>query len=119
MNCECDNQLASTLASLKSSWNYRYFTNRFGGGFDHATNCQAVTNQSGNGGNTVSETEDQPIVNNGTAVEEFQCCGTYPHRFKFSTRKGSRACCGEKTYDTNKLDCCEGDFLGQIGACDA
>ena len=119
MNCECDNQLASTLSGLKSAWKSTYYTFRNGHGFDYATKCHAVINQGGNGGNGGSAAEDQPIVNNGTAVEEFQCCGTYPHRFKFSTREGSKACCGEKTYDTNKLDCCEGDFLGQIGSCDA
>ena len=106
----------STLIGLKSSWNDQYYTDRDGSGFDHATKCHPSTNKGGQGKDVA---EDEIIVNNGTVAEKFQCCGTHPNRFKYSTREGSRACCGEHTYDTNKLDCCEGDFLSQIGSCDA
>lgn len=38
--------------------------------------------------------------------EERNCCGVWPDRFPFQTRKGSRACCGSKTYDTTIYECC-------------
>ena len=38
---------------------------------------------------------------------EKTCCGSYPTRFPFKTMDGERACCGERTYNTNLLTCCD------------
>ena len=35
------------------------------------------------------------------------CCGAYPKRFPYKLKMGQRACCGEKTYDTELLECCD------------
>ena len=120
MNCECDDQLAFSLIDLMDSADLQYFTNADGSGFDHAGHCHAVANQ---GGVTDNITGDQTNADidggdEGPVTNELKCCGTYPQRFEFFTHGGSRACCGENTYNSNKLECCEGDFLGQIGSCD-
>ena len=122
-------------------FNNQFVTLNDGSGFDHVSQCHAaiphsdnadvsygnggdgnadngtedLTNQGGNGGNGGNNSDD----NGGLAMEELQCCGTYPNRFEFLTHGGSRSCCGEVTYDTNKHDCCIGGFLGAIGSCAA
>ena len=113
MNCGCDEQMAFTLTEQFASgvYNEDFLTRADGSGWDHA-DCRAPTpnpdNGNGGGGNGG---EDGPVV------EELQCCGTYPNRFEFLTHGGSRSCCGEVTYNTNKHDCCAGGFLGAIGRC--
>ena len=117
MNCECDDQLAYSLIDLMDSADLEYFTNADGSGYDHADQCHAVTNH---GGDNVTGDQISADVNGGDGgpvVKELKCCGAYPQRFEFFTHGGSRACCGENTYDTNRLECCEGNFLGQIGSC--
>lgn len=42
---------------------------------------------------------------------EKQCCGQYPYRFTFKPEDGTRACCGQKTYDTQLLSCCPGNEI--------
>ena len=121
MNCGCDEHLAFTLTEQFISGNFEeeFLTLADGSGFDHASKCHAPTpnpdngNPGGNGGNGNGGNggEDGPVV------EELQCCGTYPNRFEFLTHGGSRSCCGEVTYNTNKHDCCAGGFLGVIGTC--
>ena len=96
----------------------QFVTNADGSGYDHARKCHASTNSSGNSGHSGdndadSEGDSEQVVN------EVKCCGNYPNRFEFLTHGGNRACCGEVTYNTNRLECCEGDFLSQIGSCDA
>ena len=131
MNCLCDDELAFTLAEKFASglFNDQFVTLNDGSGFDHDAKCHAAfattttttypvnENQtnSGNGGNGGNNEGG----NGGPAVEELQCCGTYPNRFEFLTHGGSRSCCGEVTYDTNKHDCCSGGFIGAIGSCAA
>ena len=135
MNCRCDEELAFTLAEQLASglFNEQFHTLNDGSGFDHAGQCHAAfatttttattttypdnedQTNSGNGGNGGNNEGD----NDGLAVEELKCCGTYPNRFQFLTHGGSRSCCGGVTYDTNKHDCCTGGFLGAIGSCAA
>ena len=37
---------------------------------------------------------------------ELRCCGDYPERFTFRPA-GGRECCGKKTFDPNRLKCCD------------
>ena len=37
-----------------------------------------------------------------------QCCGEYPERFPYQPKTG-KACCGSSTYNTNLLECCNGN----------
>jgi len=60
-------------------------SNRQSSGFDVNANC--VTKRGGSGG-------------------EKQCCGLYPNRFPFKTLGGDRACCVDRTFNTNTLNCC-------------
>jgi len=39
------------------------------------------------------------------------CCGEYPERFPYSMRDGSRGCCVNKTYNVNRLFCCDNMYL--------
>merc|ERR1712136_103061 len=112
MNCGCDEQMAFTLTEqfARGLFDEAFLTLADGSGFDHAGQCHAPTpnpDNNNNGG------DDGPVV------EALQCCGTYPNRFEFLTHGGSRSCCGEVTYNTNKHDCCAGGFLGAIGSCAA
>ena len=132
MNCGCDEQMAFTLTEQFASglFNEDFLTLADGSGFDHASKCHAQTSNSDNGngnGSGGNSTEDPTNPggnggndnggNGGSVVEELQCCGTYPNRFEFLTHGGSRSCCGEVTYNTNKHDCCAGGFLQAIGTC--
>lgn len=38
---------------------------------------------------------------------EKECCGEYPLRFPYKTLFGDRACCGERTYNTAIMMCCD------------
>jgi len=128
MNCGCDEQLAFTLTDFFANGDFddQFLTLADGSGFDHAGQCHAAVNTGGNGGTTDDTTN--PGGNGGNdgdnggddgVVSELQCCGTYPSRFEFMTNGGSRSCCGDRTYNTNRHDCCDGGFLGAIGSCAA
>ena len=145
MNCGCDEQLAFTLTEqfASGSFNPQFRTLDDGSGFDHVAKCRAAhrnggnggsngssgnggnggngaedeTNPSGNGGNGNGSNGGNNVGEDGSVVEELQCCGIYPNRFEFLSHGGSRSCCGEVTYDTNKHDCCADGFLGAIGSC--
>ena len=98
MNCKCDEQLAYTLSDLASTvYNEDFFD------FDFATECKVFN--SGNGGGDVG------------ANNEHECCGSYPKRFEFSSQGGSRSCCGDVTYSSNKHDCCDGS-IKDLGTCE-
>jgi len=36
-----------------------------------------------------------------------ECCGTHPERYPFMAENGLRGCCGERTYNSGVMDCCE------------
>ena len=130
MNCECDEELAHTLTNLAvdGQFDEQFLTNDDGSGFDHVGQCHAVTNTGGNSDDNGSDDPTNPNGNGGngggnnivddSTIPPVQCCGTYPNRFDFLTHKGNRACCGGKTYNVNKHDCCDG-FISQIGSCAA
>ena len=114
MNCGCDEQMAFTLTEQFASglFDEAFLTLADGSGFDHAGQCRAAAGGNGNDGNGGDN-------DGASVVEELQCCGTYPSLFGFFNHGGSRSCCGEVTYNTNKHDCCAGGFLGAIGSCAA
>lgn len=47
---------------------------------------------------------------------EKACCGAYPERFPFTLRNGERACCVDKTYNTEYYSCCSGVIMSE-GSC--
>merc|ERR1711879_404972 len=58
----------------------------------------------GNGFNVAEECQ----VEGGVASEK-ACCGEHPNRRPFRVMDGNRACCGDRTYDTRALQCCDGN----------
>jgi len=44
---------------------------------------------------------------NGAGRSDKECCGTHPERFEYKTFNGERACCGERTFNTVTLQCCD------------
>ncbi|CBY09754.1 unnamed protein product [Oikopleura dioica] len=46
-----------------------------------------------------------------------ECCGEYPKRFPFATNFGQRACCHNKTYNTNDATCCANGHISTTGTC--
>jgi len=104
-NCICDEQLAFDLNRLINESSDDFFTFADGSGFDHASECHAPVSTTDGG-------------NGGSGSDEPQCCGTYPNRFEFMSHNGVTKCCGDKTYNSNKHCCWEGN-LGSIGTCPA
>merc|ERR1739848_287140 len=46
---------------------------------------------------------------NGGGPTNKQCCGNYPDRFPFKTQGGDRKCCGNRTFNSLTLKCCDAD----------
>jgi len=44
---------------------------------------------------------------NGGGPTNKECCGQYPSRFPFKTQGGDRKCCGNRTYNSLTLKCCD------------
>lgn len=120
-NCGCDETLAHTLTGLASQLNSTFMTNNDGSGFQHATECHAPSNGSGNADDTNTGGNGNGNNNNngndGDEEPERVCCGTYPSRFEYLPANGNKSCCGDVTYNTNKHECCAGGFLQAIGGC--
>ena len=114
--------MAFTLTEQFASglFDEQFLTLADGSGFDHSDQCRSAVQNANNEDATGGNGNGGYGSNNDGAsvVEELQCCGTYPSRFGFFNHGGSRSCCGEVTYNTNKHDCCaDGLFLGAIGTC--
>jgi len=92
--CECDKRMAEELRRESETFNVIY-DSQFAL-FDAATQCEKQV---------------------GTPAWD-ACCGTYPTRFPYST-EGSRACCGQSTYDTNFHDCCNEKIIARGMTCTA
>jgi len=52
--------------------------------------------------------KDDCPIDGGVQIEGKECCGEYPIRFPFKTLNGDRACCVQRTYNTNNKQCCDG-----------
>lgn len=48
---------------------------------------------------------------------EKSCCGDYPIRYPYRDQFGSRKCCGQKTYNSQSLDCCNGQIVDTGSLC--
>jgi len=55
--------------------------------------------------------DDCKIIQQGYDRSQKECCGTYPERFPFKIFGGEKACCGERTYSTLALQCCNDNIL--------
>lgn len=73
---------------------YYDLSKKHANGFEHAAEC--------------------PHFEGGQGRRE--CCGVYPNRFPYSTKRGSHSCCGQSVYDVNMFTCCS-DFTVQF-VCD-
>lgn len=49
--------------------------------------------------------------------KERSCCGSYPKRYPF-VKSFSRSCCGEKTYNSDIFQCCDGQVKDLSFMCD-
>jgi hypothetical protein len=58
-----------------------------------------------------------PAATTQTPVDPIACCGAYPERFPYRHKNGERACCVDKTYNTNLLECCPDNSVDFIGDC--
>lgn len=45
------------------------------------------------------------------------CCGSYPNRFPYKTKQGTRSCCNDNTYNNLLLECCPNNSIAVIGMC--
>lgn len=49
------------------------------------------------------------VKKNGGGPTNKQCCGEYPDRFPFKTAGGDRKCCGNRTFNSLTLKCCNAE----------
>ena len=47
-----------------------------------------------------------PVLGTGR-VSDIECCGHYPDRFPYKVVNGQRACCLDKTYAVDIMQCCD------------
>ena len=69
-------------------------------------------NNNSNGGSNAGTGNNEPQNAHGY---ELQCCGDYPIRFPYNAINGQRDCCGQKTYNTFMMTCCDGTVT--VGDC--
>lgn len=50
----------------------------------------------------------------GAGRSDKECCGSYPSRFPFKTFEGEKACCGDRTYSTLALQCCDNNTPADV-----
>lgn len=50
-----------------------------------------------------------PVKKSGGGPSNKSCCGNYPDRFPYKTVGGDRQCCGNRTYNSLTLKCCDTD----------
>ena len=58
--------------------------------------------------NVFNPVDNCPVIH-GHVESEKSCCGSYPRRYPFKTLNGERGCCGKRTYDTFRFQCCDVD----------
>ena len=85
-NCECDEQLAKTLARYYESKDFstQYVTNLDGTGFDHTNRCVAGSKDVGAG---LDESENVVGMPLGLSSWTIECCGSYPHRVPYKKNR--------------------------------
>lgn len=98
--CECDRQLASSIAELEDEWEQDYHSKW--GNFNREETCRTPANLAwgkearsmfghhGSGGG------NQPDA----------CCGKEGELFPYNTDSGRRSCCGSRTFNTELMKCC-------------
>jgi hypothetical protein len=62
-------------------------------GFDDRAGCPLV--------NTCQDTYGFEVC------QEQQCCGEYPARYPYRPLEGARGCCGQNTFDSAVMSCCD------------
>lgn len=50
-----------------------------------------------------------PVKKSGGGPSNKSCCGAYPDRFPYKTVGGDRQCCGNRTFNSLTLKCCDAD----------
>merc|ERR1711981_44882 len=45
------------------------------------------------------------------------CCSSYPNRFPYKLKGGTRDCCVDRTFNTNLMECCTNGNVQLIGTC--
>lgn len=93
--CQCDVTLAQTLVGLVKSGAFSKKYSHDSGVFKQKQMCYWTGD---------FETQDE-------------CCGQYPVRFPYASNFGSRECCGSKTFQTDKHECCAPNIIRPSGGC--
>ena len=85
--CTIEGSFVANLLDAFMTGNGMDFSNKHSNGFKVKDSCVA---KKAGGGPTNKE-----------------CCGSYPDRFPYKTSGGNRKCCGNRTYNTLTLKCCD------------
>jgi len=95
--CECDKQLAETIAGLENEWKEENHAKW--GGFRREHECRTPTNWG-------KEMRIQVYGSKNNGNQPDACCGRPGERFPFFTDSGKRGCCGSRTFNSELMKCC-------------
>ena len=116
--------------TVESEENRNSFDGDFDNGFDKKNKNRDFENMKSRGNRDESKEfekitelqvvhsyENQEVVVNKQKLKEIKkintkyCCGSYPIRRPYSTRNTAKACCGDKTYNSEFFMCCENSYV--------
>lgn len=100
--CECDKQLASSIAHLEADWEEDYHAKW--GDFNREETCRTPASlgwgkearSMGSFGHHGNDGGNQPDA----------CCGKEGELFPYNTDSGRKSCCGSKTFNKELMKCC-------------
>jgi len=99
--CECDRKLAIDLRNMESVYDDQYR--------DQAAKQEQCPRK-----------QSSSLARSGSINETLDsCCGDEHYKFPFASNNGRRACCGNRTYDTQVMECCDNQqsIIKFVGSC--
>jgi len=99
--CECDRKLAIDLRNMEIVYDEKF------------------RDQAAKQGQCPRK-ETSSLARSGSLNEKLDsCCGDEHYKFPFASNNGRRACCGNRTYDTQVMECCDNQqsIIKFVGSC--
>lgn len=98
--CECDKQLAETIAGLEFEWETDYHAKW--GNFDRPEVCRTPG---------IGDNRMRAFGGGKGGNQPDDCCGKEGELFPYYMDSGRRSCCGNRTYNTEVMKCCPANGL--------
>lgn len=102
--CECDRKLAMDLRNMEAVYAEKYR--------DQSLKQEQCPRKE-------SSSIARSSVGDSGELKLDSCCGDEHYKFPFASNSGRRACCGNRTYDTQVMECCDNQHstIKFIGSC--